>query len=123
MISTRSSVSNEKLYNFDQLKDMYPGNEGFLKHFASIFLKITPSDCSEMMAATLSGDWQKVSKYAHKMKSTIDSMNITSIKTEIRTVEMDAKNKTSTSSLLKVAQKIEKVIYEVSLQVKEDYNL
>jgi hypothetical protein len=123
MTSTRSSVSKDKLYNFDQLKDMYPGNEGFLKHFADIFLKITPYDCSEMMAATIAGDWQKASRYAHKMKSTIDSMNITSIKTEIRTVEMDAKNKTNTSSLLKVAQKIEKVINEVALQVKEDYNL
>lgn len=123
MIGARLFVNQEKLYNFNQLKEIYPDNDGFLKHFAGIFLKITPSDCSEMMMAMEGGDWQLVSKYAHKIKSTIDSMNVTSIKTEIRTIEMDAKTKTNIANLRKLGLKIEKIISEVALQVKEDYNL
>ena len=123
MISTRSFVEKERLYNFNQLNEIYPDSEGFLKHFAGIFIKITPADSTEMLNAMEVGDWQMVSKYAHKIKSTIDSMNMVSIKTDIRTIEIDAKSKTNIANLRKLGLKIEKVISEVVLQVREDYNL
>ncbi len=123
MIDARLYVDKEKLYNFNQLKEIYPDNDGFLKHFAGIFLKITPSDCSEMLSTMEAGDWQMVSKYAHKIKSTIDSMNMTSIKTDIRTIELDAKSKTNIANLRRLGLKVEKVISEVALQVKDDFNL
>lgn len=123
MLGTRSFVQKEKLYDFEQIKEIYPGNDGFLRHFAEIFMKVTPSDCAEMIKATNENDWEKVSKYAHKIKSTVDSMNIVSLKTDIRTLEFDAKNKINTPNLIKLAIRIEKVIKDVSNAVKEDFNL
>ena len=120
---TKQAVRPNALYNFDQLKDVAANNPDFLKSLASIFLETTPADCAEMVKATETCDWQKVSKYAHKMKSTIDNLNMLSIKTDIRTLETDARNKTNTASLVPLVAKVDRIISEVAKSVKEEFDL
>ena len=95
----------------------------FIKSLAAIFIKTSPYDSGEMLEATNTGDWQKVSKYAHKLKSTVDSMNIVSIKSDIRILELDAKHKTNTEALPQLAIKVDHVINEVAKQVKRKFGV
>ena len=116
-------LSAERLYNMDQLKDLAAGNKEFLVSLASIFLKTIPSNSTDLVLAASSGNWDMTHKLAHKLKSTIDSMNIVSIKTDIRILELDAKNKKNLDSLLGLSTKVNAVIQKVAQQVQVDYNL
>jgi len=115
------AVETEELYNFDQLHEIASGNPDFIKSLASIFLQTVPGDAALIVAASKAGDWQTVSKLAHKLKSTIDSMNIYSLKTKIRTLEMDAKNKINTAGLSVLAENVLETINQVAGQVRTDF--
>ena len=114
-------VERKELYNFDQLQEMSSGNMDFIRSLALIFIKVAAEDSAAMVKAAKSGDWLTVSKMAHKLKSTVDGMNIFSIKKDIRTLEMDAKHKTNTSALPQLAQKVDRVIHEVAKQVRREF--
>lgn len=115
--------SAEKLYNLEKLKKMVGENEEFLTSLAGIYLATAPASSKEMMLASETNDWMTVSKLAHKMKPTIDSLSIDSIKTDIRTLETDAKNKVNIDMLGKIAIKVDQVINIVAQQLRYEYGL
>lgn len=112
----------EKLYDLKQLKEVV-GSSEFLVSLANIFLSTIPLSSKQMLEAIQAEDWPLVSKIAHKIKPTIDSMNIASIRSDIRTLEINAKNKVSTDILGKIAVKVDEVINIVAQQLKSEYNL
>ena len=114
-------VETKELYNFDQLQEIAIGNPDFIKSLALIFLQTVPTDSAEMVAAAKAGEWQRVSKLAHKLKSTVDSMNIISLKSSIRRIEIDAKNKINTAELLLLAEKANSILNTVAMQIREEF--
>ncbi len=117
------NVVAEKLYDLRQLEDMLDGNSEFLVSLAGIYLTTIPSNSKEMIQATTEENWHMVSKLAHKMKPTIDSMNIKSISSDIRTLELNAKNQVNTHTLGTIAVKVDMVINTVAQQLKYEFNL
>ena len=113
----------KKLYNLTQLRGMTGENEEFIVMLAGIYLTTIPFNTAEMVQAAASGDWLMVSKLAHKIKPTIDSMNISSIKADIRTLESDGKDKVNLYKLEELVAKVDKVINEVAEQLKDEYDL
>lgn len=116
-------ADTEKLYDMAQLEEIAAGNQDFIISLANIFLQTIPENSNDMVASAKSGNWDMTSKLAHKLKSTIDSMNMLSIKTDIRTIELDAKNKKNIESLPTLVEKVNRVIQQVALQLRADYNL
>ena len=114
---------SEKLYDMAQLEAIAAGSKEFLVTLAKIFLQTIPSNSSEMVLCAKSGNWDMTYKLAHKLKSTIDSMNMYSIKTIIRTIELDAKNKKNTESIYNLTQKVDNVIQQVGEQLKAEYSI
>ncbi|HEX3768813.1 MAG TPA: hypothetical protein VHT72_10570, partial [Puia sp.] len=55
-------------------------------------------------------NWEQVSKMAHKLKSTIDSMGIRSIHDTIRTVEMHAKSRDQLDRIPELVTQVESVV-------------
>ena len=115
--------TTKNLYDLAQLRGMTGENEEFLIMLAGIYLTTIPFNTAEMVQAAGSGDWLTVSKLAHKIKPTIDSMNISSIKADIRTLESDGKDKINTDRLKEIAVKVDKVVNAVAEQLKDEYNL
>ena len=113
----------DKLYDLKQLREMLGGNPEFLTSLAGIYLKTVPVNSKEMIQATMKEDWLMVSKLAHKMKPTIDSMNIKCIRSDIRTLETDAKNQVNTHALGIIAVKVDTVVNRVAEQLKYEFNL
>lgn len=114
---------SEKLYDLKQLKEIFGGNPELLTSLAGIYLNTIPVNTKEMIQATQAEDWIKVSKLAHKIKPTIDSMNIKCILFDIRTLETDAKNHVNTHTLGKIAAKVDTVVNTVAQQLKYEFNL
>jgi len=117
------NVVAEKLYDLRQLEDILDGNSEFLVSLAGIYLTTIPSNSKEMIQATTEENWHMVSKLAHKIKPTIDSMNIKSISSDIRTLELNAKNQVNTHTLGTIAVKVDMVINTVAQQLKYEFNL
>ncbi len=115
--------NTEKLYDMAQLEEIAAGNQDFIISLANIFLQTIPDNSIDMVGAANAGNWDMTSKLAHKLKSTIDSMNMLSIKTDIRTIELDAKNKKNIESIPTLVNKVNKVIQKVALQLRADYNI
>lgn len=115
--------TTEKLYDLAQLKQMIGDNEEFLISLAEIYLATVPASTKEMVQAAATEDWLSVSKLAHKIKPTIDSMNINSIKADVRTLESDGKDQVNTDKLEKIAVKVDDIVNAVAEQLKEEYNL
>ena len=114
---------DERLYDMNSLNEVSRGNKEFIVTLAKIFLNTIPKNCSEMAEAAESKNWDRVSNLAHKLKPTIDTMNIKSIKQEIRAIEINAKNKADLSSITKLINKVNSVIDKTAIQLKEQFSL
>ncbi len=113
----------EKLYDLEQLKEIFGGNPELLTSLAGIYLNTIPVNTKEMIQASQVEDWTQVSRLAHKIKPTIDSMNIKCILKDIRTLETDAKNKVNTHTLERIAVRVDNVINTVAQQLRYEFNL
>ncbi len=83
--------SSSPLYNLEFLKQIGGGDEGFLRMMVQLFIDNMPLNIEALNTAINSQDWEATWKAAHKMKSTIDSMNIVSLKQVIRDIEISGK--------------------------------
>ncbi len=115
-------IAAEKLYDFKQLEELSAGDQSFIASLARIYLETIPATSAEMIEATKAGNWPTVSKLAHKLKSTVDTMNMVDIKTDIRTLELDARVKGNRESLCRIAHKVNDVINAVAMHIQQEYN-
>ncbi|HEX8461153.1 MAG TPA: response regulator [Segetibacter sp.] len=123
MTTLIETQKQEALYNLVKLEEIASGNRDFLVSLAKIYLTTLPVNSGEMVAAAEKAEWDKVSKLAHKLKSTIDTMNMHSIQSDIRTLEIDAKNKVNIAALPALATKVDDVINKVAELLKEEFDL
>ncbi len=88
-------ISGESLYNLSTIRDISGGDEDFVRKMIELFIETVPPNVKDLNVSLDNENWEMVSKTAHKLKSTIDSMGITAIKEDIRAVELNAKRKES----------------------------
>ncbi len=56
------------------------GDGAFIKKMIALFIETVPQNVEALKQSLQSGNWEQVAKMAHKLKSTVDSMGIVSIK-------------------------------------------
>jgi HPt (histidine-containing phosphotransfer) domain-containing protein len=112
------STEAQPLYDLSMIQSMSGGDPGFLKKMILLFIETVPQNVRELRSASNESDWEQVSKLAHKLKSTIDSMGIKSIREDIRRVEADAKQKNNIQEIPNTIQRIEAVIHDCIEQLK-----
>lgn len=64
------------------------------------------------------GEWMALSKHAHKLKSTIDSMGIATLKQDIRAIEAGGKTGKDPEGLLVLVDRVIMVMQQVMGQVR-----
>lgn len=116
-------ATEEKLYDLKNVHDVARGNNDFILALVKIFIDTIPADSKAMLKAAEEKKWDMVSKLAHKLKSTIDTMNITSIKEVIRIIEMDGKQGVNTAALPALVTKVDAVIDSVLQHLKKEFDL
>ena len=109
-----------KLYDLSMVQSVSGGDEGFIKKMVALFIETVPQNLDELAKAVQSENWDQVGKTAHKLKSTVDSMGIKSIRQEIRTVEANAKAKTQVEEIPALVDKIGSVIHECIGQLQAE---
>jgi PAS domain S-box-containing protein len=102
--------ANDKLYDLSMVRSVSGGDETFIKKMVTLFIETVPQNMHELTKAMEDENWEQVGKTAHKLKSTVDSMGIKSIRQEIRTVETNARQKQSLEQVPPLVEKIGSVI-------------
>ena len=116
-------ASSEKLYDLSMVESIAGGDSVFIKKMVQIFLDTIPPSIDQLNDELQKQDWDALSKLAHKMKSTIDSMGIVSLKDVIRHIESNGKQKNNLESLPAWVKQVDEVLKESIQQLKRDFSL
>ncbi len=92
------------------IRSVSGGDTAFIKKMILLFIETVPQNVQELVNAMNQENWEQVSKMAHKLKSTIDSMGIRTLHDQIRTVEMNAKNREHLDHLPIMVRQVESVV-------------
>jgi HPt (histidine-containing phosphotransfer) domain-containing protein len=99
------------------------GDAAFIKRMVQLFIDTMPPSMQELQKETQQQNWEAVSKLAHKMKATIDSMGIARLKDDIRTIEMNGKKKENVETIPGLVNTVVEVINTSINQLKRDFSL
>jgi HPt (histidine-containing phosphotransfer) domain-containing protein len=86
-----------------------------------LFIDTMPPSLKELQNETAQQNWPQVSKLAHKMKATIDSMGIASLKDDIRTIEANGKKGENPDKIPELVQVVVKVVETCVDQLRADF--
>lgn len=106
----------EKLYDLSLIESISGGDNDFVRKMIDLFIETVPPNVVDLNVFYEQQNWDMVSKMAHKLKSTLDSMGIDSIRQEVRTIEQSAKTRQGVDLL---AVMIGKVTSTVDACVKQ----
>jgi CheY-like chemotaxis protein/HPt (histidine-containing phosphotransfer) domain-containing protein len=111
---------NTKLYDLSSLKAMSHGDNDFIKKMISLFLEQVELSINQIQEANIIQDYDTISKIAHKLKSSAGNMGITSIKNEIKELELlcveKNENNRITTLILQVSCTLSKVMKQLRLE-------
>jgi CheY-like chemotaxis protein/HPt (histidine-containing phosphotransfer) domain-containing protein len=108
------------LYDLSMIQSVSGGDDAFIKKMIRLFIQTVPQNVQELVDATNNGNWEQVSKMAHKLKSTIDSMGIRSVHDVIRTIEMHAKNRDQLDRIPELVKQVESVVSACISQLQSE---
>lgn len=115
--------NGEKLYDLTMVYGLAGGDEEFVKRMLRLFLDTMPVTLQELQNETAKANWPQVGKLAHKLKSTVDSMGISTLRNTIRQVEHTGKNGEHTAQVSAWVDEVAAVLKACAVQVKKDYAL
>ena len=116
-------MTNNKLYDIENLTAVANGDDEFIKSMIVLFLQNTPSQAEELLIVCKEQSWDRVYFLAHKMKASINLVNINALKDEIKTIEVNAKTQQNLDAVPAMVQHVHEVIQNTADQMKADYNL
>jgi len=118
--NSNMTSGNIPLYDLTMVQSVSGGDENFIKKMVALFIETVPQNMQDLKNALKEENWDQVGKTAHKLKSTIDSMGIKSIRQEIRTVEANARQKESLDQVAPLVATIDNVIQECIGQLQAE---
>jgi hypothetical protein len=108
------------LYNFKKLSEVeHP--ENFAKEIMELFLHNAPAETKRLVKMCREKNWEQVYFIAHKMKATVDLLNIERIKHEIRAVEKCAKAKIHLDEMDEKVNFINNTIQQCAKEMKRNF--
>ncbi|MCZ2224874.1 MAG: response regulator [Chitinophagales bacterium] len=118
-----SETNSQKLYDLTLVNELAQGNTDFIKNLSQIFIDTIPATCKELLIEVEKENWLQAGKLAHKLKSTIDTMQIAEIKNDIRLIESNGTTGNNVVIIPTLAKKVDRIINEVAKQLKDEFNL
>ncbi len=118
-----AAPANVKLYDLSMVEIISGGDRSFVVKMLQLFLDTIPVSLKEIRSAADSGEWLALSKLAHKLKSTIDSMGIIELKQDIRFIETHGKAGHHLGEMPALVDKVVNVMEQVMQHVRKDHSL
>lgn len=110
-------------YNFYKLKKM-SSNKVFVKEMVEMFCEQTPEMLENLISAYKSNNFDGMSFYAHKMRSSIDSFDIQVLKKVIKDIEaIGCGKQEDNGDLPQLIDKVNTVIKEVIIDLNKRFKI
>jgi len=90
---------SEKIYDLEPLTALVDGNEKFKKYLIELFIQTTPPILEDLKKALENGDVTEVYAHTHKVKPTLDSMGMKSLRPIVDEIMAISKKKGSIDKL------------------------
>ncbi|MCU0436417.1 MAG: PAS domain S-box protein [Raineya sp.] len=107
-----------ELFNLSYLTEMSRGNEAFIQKMLQIFCNIVEENTKVFEKALSEVDIVTLQKTAHKIKPSIDQMNILSLKDKIRTLEKYPSENIDKQHLITLVTEVIDTLQTVASQIK-----
>lgn len=100
----------ELLYDLSYLNEIGQGDQDMIKKILVLFLQQTPALLAELHDARAGNDYAAVKMHAHKMKSSIHTLGISSLKEVIQELETTAMEQGSWHTIDALISELDTVI-------------
>ena len=117
------AAAESKMYDLSMVEAISGGDQSFILKMLQLFLDTVPVSLREMRTLTDKRQWPELSKVAHKLKSTIDSVGIAELKQPIRDVELNGKSGSNVEAIPAQVKTIIEVMNKVMAKIKADHSL
>ncbi|MFW0718252.1 response regulator [Pedobacter sp. N23S346] len=108
---------NQPLYSLEGLRLISKGREDFVTKMIELFCGQVPDALTNLNACFQENDLLQVSKLAHKLKSTIDHLEIKSIQRTIRSIEA-VSEEGSRAELIPMIDEVNRVLNQVMKELQ-----
>jgi HPt (histidine-containing phosphotransfer) domain-containing protein len=115
-------MCTKKLYNLSQLIEVVGDKDG-LQKMVTIFVESTPRILNEMNENFRNNCLDLVAQNAHKMKASIDMMNIASLYDVIRKIDKSEKVIENQSELNELIETVNTTLNQVFTDLKKEFAL
>ena len=105
--------------NLNKLINMSRGDNSFLEKIICVFLEETPKSIELLNKHYNNKEYDRIRAVAHKMKPSIDLLDIELIKQDIRDLENYAESKTNIKKIQRLIEKITTICNTVVSQLKK----
>lgn len=116
-------VNVERIYNIDSLKRIFGEDIKKIKDMLRLFIETTPPLVEEMKSEFANAKYHETGRVAHKIKSSIDILNVSSMSQVIREIEKLEKDQTNLKKIPGLIDFFSKNTDILIQQIKEDYEL
>jgi HPt (histidine-containing phosphotransfer) domain-containing protein len=113
---------SEKLYSLDFVKEMAGGNKEFIQTLLQLFVDTVPDSITKINEHYEKGNFDSMAKEAHKLKSTINTVQVPSFIEKIKEMEIEAKTGQKTTRLEVLIHEFNDIMPKVVGQIREELN-
>lgn len=111
------------LYDTQLVQQMSRGNTAFVNQILQVFTEDAAKALVHIKQGITEGDYDAIRNHAHSLKSSIDLLNISPLKTVVRQIEQSAKDQNSMAQIEPLFQILETHISEVIVAIKKDIKM
>lgn len=113
-----ANTENAELYSISTLEHICQGNQSMIAEMLNAFIKQVPVTIKDIKAAYQSMDFHSIYIAAHNIKPNIDTLEISSLKENIRQIESYATLQKNGSELLRLITVLDTTLFKVVNQLK-----
>ncbi|TAE89830.1 MAG: response regulator, partial [Bacteroidetes bacterium] len=112
--------NNASYYSLHKLNAIAKGDEAFITKMLLLFLETTPELLQLLQQAFTNKQWEELNAAAHKLKPTVQTMDIKAIEADVKQVEKLALGNPNPHIIAPLIHKIITVLEQTMVQVKKD---
>ncbi|WP_299455407.1 PAS domain S-box protein [uncultured Microscilla sp.] len=109
-----------QLYSLNKLDKMMSGNKTHIKKMLEMFVNDTPALVQDMQQALVSSDIQTVGKLAHKVKSSVDILDVKDLGKVVREIEALAKEHPQSERIPLLIRSFASILEQVVVALQND---
>lgn len=115
-----TNENNASYYSLHKLNAIAKGDEAFITKMLQLFLETTPELLQQLLQAFDNNQWEELNAAAHKLKPTIQTMDIKAIEADVKQLEKLALGNPNPTIIKPLLHKIITVLEQTMVQVKKD---